>query len=263
MPFDSKPRVKFNNDPLVEVVCQIVFVSRIKEMDTPNKLIQLHDSIKNLLPLFRKAKSVSLDVNTDTQKVSHTETVVYEFLTIDESVRVSISPDNMSFVTNRYESKENFFNYIDAVYKALDVIFEIPLIKRVGLRYQDVIQRSRLGEGFFDMPWNELLRGSLISIFEEDEIAKTTLLGAQSNFVIALGSISKDAKMNVKCSIVYHAETKEACFMIDSDYYTEEILAYDAALSFLHDANVKARDFFQWCIKPKLYDALLPEQIQQ
>ncbi|MDH5921077.1 TIGR04255 family protein [Vibrio splendidus] len=264
MPFEQKPRVRFHNDPLVEVVCQFVFVSEVEDFrsGSAEKLVQLHDSIKDKLPLFKRSKNVSLDVNTDTQSVSQVEAPVYEFSSIDETVRVVVSPDSVAFVTTKYESKEVFFDYIFSVYDALLHLGMVLPIKRIGLRYKDVIQRSRLAENGESLQWNELLKSSLVSILEEEELTKTQILGAHSNFTIALDSINKNAKVNVNCGIVNHAQSHEQCFMIDSDYFIEGIFDYDSASDFLHRANVKARDFFQWCITDKLYEALRPERIE-
>lgn len=263
MPFEQKPRVRFHNDPLVEVVCQFVFVSEIDEIGNghADKLVRLHDAIKNKLPLFKRSKNVSLEVNTDTQSVSQVETPIYEFSSIDESVNVVISPNSVSCTTTKYESKETFFAYIFSVYEALESLNLVLPIKRIGLRYKDVIQRSKLAIEGESIQWGELLKSSLVSILEEEELAKTKIIGTQSNFTLVLDSIGKNAKMNVSCGIVHHAQTREQCFMIDSDYFIEGIFDYDSASDFLHRANVKARDFFQWCITDKLYEALKPERI--
>ncbi|GEM_PF-2434123 len=262
MPFEDKPRVRFHNDPLVEVVCQFVFVSQVDGIEDADRLVKLHTLIKDRLPLFKRSKNVSLDVNADTQSVTQIENPVYEFASLDETVRAIINTDSIAFVTTKYESKEAFFGYIDCLHSALVELGMMLPIKRVGLRYKDVIQRSLLGEDFIRHSWNELLNAPLVSIFEDQELSKSKILGAQSNFSIALDSIDKNAKMNVSCTIVNHAQSQEQCFMIDSDYYNEGIFDYDAASKFLSAANIKARDFFQWCLTEKLYEALKPERIE-
>lgn len=264
MPFEQKPRVRFHKDPLVEVVCQFVFVSEVEDLrsGSAEKLVQLHNSIKVKFPLFKRSKSVSLDVNTDTQSVSQVESPVYEFSSIDETVRAIVSPDSLAFVTTKYESKEAFFDYIFTVYDALLNLDMVLPIKRIGLRYKDVIQRSRLTKNGEYPQWSELLKSSLVSILEEEELVNAQILGTHSNFTIVLDSIDKNAKVNVNCGIVNHAQSHEQCFMIDSDYFIEGIFDYDSASEFLHRANVKARDFFQWCITDKLYQALEPEHIE-
>jgi uncharacterized protein (TIGR04255 family) len=260
MPFESKPRVRFNKNPLIEVVCQLVFIEPIKGIEESENLVQLHNLIKDKLPLFKKAKSVSLNVNTDNQSVSQIEAPLYEFSSLDESVKVTIEPVSISFVTTDYQSKEIFFNYISEVYNALKSLDLVSSFKRVGLRYRDVIQRSALGDDLATTDWPELLREPLVSVFQVKNLSEN-ILGSQSNFAIKLNDLDKDAIMNASFGIVSHAQTHEQCFMIDCDFYKEGFFEYDNAEQFLSKANIKARDFFQWCIKPKLFAALGPESL--
>lgn len=261
MPFESKPRIKFHNDPLVEVVSQFTFVSAVQGINEAENLIKLHNLIKDKLPLFKRAKNVSLNVNTEDQSVSQIEKPVYEFSSIDEKVKVIIDAESITCITTNYQSKEDFFNYIFEVYNALKQLQLVNPFKRVGLRYNDVIQRSSLGEGFQNVAWNELLKAPLISVFNDTELSKA-ILGVQSNLTIGLDSIGQNSKMTVNYGIVNHAQTQEQCFMINSDFYSEGVFDYDSATEFLYAANIKSRDFFQWCIQPKLFDALNPESLE-
>lgn len=261
MPFEQKPRIKFHKNPLVEVVCQLAYVSPILGFNDASKLVDLHALIKDKLPLFKKAKSISLHVNTDNQAVSQIEKPVYEFSSIDEQMKVILDADTITCITTNYESKEVFFQYITDVYEALNSLELITVpFKRVGLRYKDVIQRSVLGSEIVAASWSDLLRGSLTSILDDDDFSNN-VVGTQSNVVIKLNDVGDNAKMNANYGIVTHAQTHEECFLIDSDFYIEGVLNYGAANSFLSNANIKSRNFFQWCIKPKLHQALEPESI--
>jgi uncharacterized protein (TIGR04255 family) len=261
MPFELKPRIKFHKNPLIEVACQLTYVSPILGVEDMTKLVAFHALVKDKLPLFKKAKSVSLNINTDSQAVDTIEAVMYEFSSIDEQVKVTIDAQNIACVTTNYESKEVFFGYIDDVYNALmDVgLITVPF-KRVGLRYKNVIQRSLLGNEIKDANWSSLLADSLTSIFNDKDFSDN-IVGTQSNIVISLNDIENNAKMNVNYGLVTHAQSKEECFIIDSDFYIEGVIAYAAANGFLSEANIKSRNFFQWCIKPKLYEALGAEQL--
>jgi uncharacterized protein (TIGR04255 family) len=262
MPFELKPRIKFHKNPLIEVVCQLTYVSPILGMEDASKLVNLHAIIKDKLPLFKKAKAVSLHVNADNQAVNQIEKPVYEFASIDEQTKITVDADGISCVTTNYVSKEVFFEYINEVYNALEELGFITVpFKRIGLRYKDVIQRSVLGDQIAKSKWSDLLRDSLTSIFSDNDFS-ANVLGTQSNVVIKLNDVGDNARMNANYGIVTHAKTQEECFIIDSDFYIEGVLNYGAASSFLSSANIKSRNFFQWCIKPRLYEALEPEDIK-
>ncbi|PRO75187.1 hypothetical protein C6Y40_02400 [Alteromonas alba] len=261
MPFEPVSRVKFRKNPLVEVVCQLAFFSTVDEIVNGQHLIKLHDLVKEELPLFKKAKSVSLHVNADTQTVSNIEKPVFEFSSLDESIKVVLEPDSLSCVTTAYESKEKFFGTLFKVYDALDKLDLLVPYKRVGLRYRDVIQRSALGDAYINADWSRLLKEPLVAILQQQELVNN-LLGSQSNFTLALESIHKNAKMNATYGIINSNQNNEKCFLIDSDFYIEGVIKNDSARKFLDDANIKARDFFRWCIKPELFDALNPEPLE-
>ena len=261
MPFELKPRVKFHKNQLIEVVCQLTYVSPILGMDDSSRFVELHDKIKDRFPLFKKAKSVSLHVQTENQAVEKIEKPLYEFSSMDEQTKITVDSEGFSCVTTNYVSKEAFFDNMSLIYNSLNELKFITVpFKRIGLRYKNIIQKSVLGEDIVKASWSDLLKNTLTSIFSENDFSDN-VIGTQSNVVINLNDIGENARMNANYGIVTHAQTGEECFIIDSDFYIEGVINYDTATQFLADANVKSRNFFQWCIHPRLYEALKPERI--
>lgn len=259
MLLEQKPRVRFNKNPLIEVVAQFRFALVDESVHKPETLISIHDKIRANLPLFNKVKSLGIHVNTETQTVDQVEQYVYEFSTLDGDIKLSFDGQVLTCVTNKYSSKESFFKYIFLFYRALSEVLQLSQITRVGLRYKDVIQRSSLGPDLCNANWEDLLNDSLISMLTNDEF-RNSVSGFQNQFII---DITKSAKLQANCFLGRHSKNKELCFIIDSDFYTEGVMDYDSAKDFLDTANVYARNFFQWCIKPKLYDALEPQPIPE
>ncbi|SIS99419.1 MAG: TIGR04255 family protein [Thalassolituus maritimus] len=251
MTFESSPRTILPKNPLVEVVTQVAFVSEADDFESGEKVLRLHNCIKEFFPLFKKAKSVSLNLNTDEQSVSQIERPIYEFSSFDESARVVVEADSMVLVLKKYESWEVLFQYIEAAYEAVKTTYTERLIRRVGLRYKNVIQRSILQGVDDDADWTSLLRESLISV-QDDPDLRSIILSAGGSFTLSMDELCRNAKMNANYGIVKHAQSGESCFMIDSDYFIEGVQNYDSAKQFLGKANVKARDFFHWCITPAL-----------
>lgn len=258
MSFTKIPRTKLFRNPLVEVVAQIVFVAETDGFDSSEKALQLHNSVKEHFPLFKKAKSVSLNVNADDQSVHQVERPIYEFSSFDETARIVVEADSLVWVLKKYESRELLFEYIKSVYVAIENAGLARPIRRVGLRYKNVIQRSLLSGVDDEAEWTTLLRSSLISV-QDDADLKPSILSAGGSFTLGLADLGKNAKMNANYGIVKHAQSNESCFMIDSDYFIEGILDYDSAMQFLGNANDKARDFFHWCITGKLLAEFGPE----
>lgn len=255
----DKPRVRFNKNPLIEVVAQFRFALVDDSVHKPETLISIHDRVRAELPLFNKVKSLDIHVNTETQSVEQVEQFVYEFSSLNGEIKLSFDGQALTCITNKYSSKENFFKYIFLFYEALVDILQVSQITRVGLRYKDVIQRSNLGPDLGNANWQELLNDSLIPLLINKDLGDS-VSGFQNQFII---NITENDKLQANCFLAKHSKNKELCFVVDSDFYTEGVMGYDAAKDFLNRANVYARNFFQWCIKPKLYDALDPEPVSE
>ncbi|OYW92458.1 MAG: hypothetical protein B7Z18_08125, partial [Alishewanella sp. 32-51-5] len=123
MIFPNKPRVKFHNNPLIEVICQIHLVQDLSgEFGQPEVLIRLHDRVRSLLPLLHKRVVADLHINADTQHVSKIEKNTYEFSTFDGATKVVFDGTSVSCATSKYESKEDFFRFIFDFFDSLNAL---------------------------------------------------------------------------------------------------------------------------------------------
>jgi uncharacterized protein (TIGR04255 family) len=261
MPFPNKKRVKFNNNPLIEVVCQLTFSQKLycKNSSFENDASSIHDELKSQLPFFTKAKNVSIEIGPNNQDVKQNEVEVFEYSSQDQTSKIVLSPESVALVTTEYKGWESFLELLNFVVLKLEKYPETKTYKRIGLRYKDVIERSSLGLSTSE-PWHELLNDKLTCLLQNDDIAKQ-IQGLQSNFTMNLPDIDEQSRMNSTYGIVSNAGTKEICFMIDSDFYVDGEINNDGSKRYLDAFNVKSRNFFQWCIKDKLYKALQPKDI--
>jgi uncharacterized protein (TIGR04255 family) len=262
MPFPSTKRFKFHNNPLVEVVCQFSFASPVDAgVFTDENFVALHNEIKANFPQFKKGKSLSIKVETEKNSVIQEESVVYEFSSLDEKVKIITHHSSLSIVTTNYESREIFFGYVESVFEKMNKMKLTGVIDRVGLRFKDIISRDSLEGISKNTCWSELLNEPLIPFLSSEDDISSNILGMESKFLIKLDEINENAKMSTIFASVTNAETSEPCFIIDSDFYNDGEIEYEAAKQFLYGANRKSRDFFQWCLKPKLFQLLKPEEV--
>jgi len=261
MPFPTTKRVKFHSNPLVEVVCQLNFLGKLynSEEGFSKEASLLHDKLKTELPFFNKAKTVSVEIDSANQNVNKTEIDVFEFASDDQKYKLVISPDSLALVTTDYNGWEAFSKLLEFTLKNLNDYPVTKTFKRVGLRYKDVIQRSQLDIDL-STSWSELLNDNITCLLRSDDIANQ-IKGIQTNFTMSLPDIDKRSHMNANYGLVSHADTKEICFLIDSDFYVEGEINNDSSTEFLDAFNIKSRNFFQWCIKEQLYRNLKPEEI--
>lgn len=261
MPFPDQPRVKYQQNPLVEVICQWAFDDQTqKAVSTLDAAIaaRIHDAIKDRFPLFNIAKRVGLEVNTQQQTVQQRDAEQYEFRSIDSSKKIDLNQNSVTLTTVVYDGwevfRDDFLYFID---HGLNQAFGSLGVKRIGLRYKDVVQRSSVG--LDKEPWNHLINPYLSNLHHEDNEMAVNIIGEQSQIVIALPN--QEGRLNVTYGLVTNANSKELCFLIDSDFYYEGQLDDPTTREYMDRYNVKARNFFRWCISDSLHGALAPERI--
>src|SRR5205085_2017184 len=80
----------------------------------------------------------------------------YKFASEDNAWVVTLTKDYLAVETTRYQNWADFRDHLRAPLEVLTEIYAPVFFSRIGLRYIDVIQRTRLG--LPDVPWRELLQ---------------------------------------------------------------------------------------------------------
>ncbi|EAW26717.1 hypothetical protein ATW7_16263 [Alteromonadales bacterium TW-7] len=259
MPFKPRERVRFNKNPLKEVICQLTFVAKDEKYDTPEWLVHFHDLIRDKLPFLNKRNEVTVDVNTDTQSITEHQETIYEFSNLESTLNVTYDGQNVTCFTSDYTCKEDFFSVIELFRSSLmkiELNNNMPF-SRVSLRYKDVIERSDLGYSKNE-PWSSLLNERLTGAISAHEFSED-VRGFQSKLAIKLDS---DISLNSTYGLIRNIKTEEMCFLIDCDFFIEGVINDDDVMPHLSRANEYARNFFQWCITEKLYQGLEPTKIE-
>lgn len=261
MPFPDQPRVKYQQNPLVEVLCQWVFDDKTKaelsNLDAADAA-QVHDAIKEKFPLFNIAKKVGIEVNAQQQSVQQHEDEQYEFRSLDNLNKVDLTKDGITLTTAVYSGwesfKGDFLYFIDLGLKP--IIGDLG-IQRIGLRYKDVIQRAVIG--LENEPWTQLVNPYLSNLHHKDNEIAASIIGANSQILIQLPN--NQGHLNVAYGLITNAQTSELCFLIDSDFFYEGLLNELSAREYMDRYNLKARNFFRWCISEQLHNALVPKGV--
>jgi len=259
MPFPNTKRVRFKKNPLVEVACQFTFLSAYTDKDGFNAefMSNVHELVKERFPLFNIGKKVSIEVKADQRSMDSSEIDVFEFSSLNQKEKIALFPDSVVLLTSDYQGWEEFKDLLFYfVTEGLNNKLPLKRLSRVGLRYKDIIQRSALG--IPEVPWQELLNPTIAN-FEQDKELSACLIGVNSKASLELKDCG--ATLNANYGVVTHQESLEKCFLIDSDFFLEGDIGYDDARKSLDTFNLKSRNFFQWCIKERLFQALAPENI--
>jgi uncharacterized protein (TIGR04255 family) len=181
----------------------------------------------------------------------------YNFSSIDKQWIVTLTHDFIALTTTRYTRWEEFKGYFQRPFNALVSEYRPAPFSRVGLRYQNVIRRSRLG--IDEINWSQLLKPYIAGILTVPELDDHLLEGARQIVEIKLSD--NDGKVTLRHGLARDNDNKEICYLIDSDFYTENIGGSGNVLKRLDLFNRRARRLFRWCITDNLHQAMEPRPI--
>ena len=264
-PFPESPRVIYRKNPLGQVVCQLRFppVLRI-ETELP---AAFQERIRSDYPILRQsvpADSLQLPPNVPEALVNMLRSAVpkrqvaYDFVAPDDKWAVGLTREFLALTSTNYRRWEQFEDHLSGPVKALLDVYSPVFFSRVGLRYQDVITRSELGLG--DIPWAELLHSHISGVLSSSEL-QGSVDGVTSQALVKFPKGPE--RVLLRYGLIERADTKEECFLIDSDFYTEERIGTDNVIDTLRHFNQQSGRLFRWCITEKLHLAMDPGPIEQ
>ena len=265
MRFPDVTRVLYENNPLVEVVCQLTFDPILKIQTEAPAAFQ--DRIRHAYPRYTETRSIGLDLPDEVPDQIRTifdglvgsknETVGYEFHSKDETTRVVLARDFVALTTTQYERWESFRDQLKHVIEEVQQVYSPNGFRRIGLRYKNLIVRSSLG--IPATPWSQLLceeiAGELLSSDLEGQILGLTKQLRFANDDHGVG-------LNLMHGLVPAPEGAgapgELSYLIDEDFFKEGDTDGSDAIAVLDHANKEAGRLFQWCASEALHELLRP-----
>ena len=264
MAFNDSPRVVYQRNPLIEVICQVRFRAILRIDTEPPADFQ--ERIRNLYPLYREDPGAPLvpDLPEDVRQLVGgllgstplaEKRVNRIFQSEDEVWTVTLARESLALSTKRYESWTEFRDRMNKVLDAFAAVYNPMVFTRIGLRYQNLIRRSTLG--LSTLEWKDLLEPHIAGPLATDAIAGREI--DEAGGVLALsGSGAIRVTLRHGIVIAESTEGQESSYLIDSDFYTEERTNADAIFDFLDAANADAGGLFRWCITSRVHEALQP-----
>lgn len=264
MPFPQVKRVIYNKNPLDRVICQLRFPPVLK-IDTEIPAI-FQERVRTDYPNLSETSDVTMEPSPGMQKVAPEEVkhlVIqslgmrnYAFSSEDEHWTINLTRNFVALSTTRYVKWEEFRARLSGALDALIGVYSPVYFSRIGLRYMNVIVRSRLGLN--NASWNELIQPHLLGI-----LALPDLGGNVQRFESAYDIRLDDGKsvVRVAARTVDKINTQESCFMIDSDFFKAQKLKRDEVFEGLEYLNTRASRLIRWCITERLHQAMEPQPI--
>ncbi|HRW07676.1 MAG TPA: TIGR04255 family protein [Caldilineaceae bacterium] len=261
MPFPKTPRTIYQENPLEEVICQLRFPPILK-IETGN-LVSFQDGVRFQFPFF-ETRLIENILPPELREVLPDEFVnalsrqarerIHDFRSEDSQWQLSLAKDFVSLSTRQYQRWTEFRKYFVDAIELLSQEYQPAFYIRVGLRYRNVIRRSRLN--LTDTSWKELLQPQIAAPLNDDHIGEDEVTGAVHRLEFRLDDDGGRVR-------VIHGLTNlndEVCYQIDTDLFTEERCKVDDAIGRLDYFNGRAGRIFRWCITDRLHGAMGPNQ---
>jgi uncharacterized protein (TIGR04255 family) len=249
MPFPDVPRVVYKNNPLEEVICQIRFPTVLKiDLEVP---VAFQEQIRNDYPIFEhKIQIPSTEVQQITGLIARGN--AYDFTSADKDWAISLTKDFIALTCRQYKRWEEFKSHFERPIEILKEIYNPPFFTRVGLRYQNVICRSKLG--LSDCQWADLLQPHIAGEFGHLGVADSVLEAARQTLIQLSDN---DGNVRIRHGTV-QSENGEECYLIDNDFFKTDNVEVKDVFGLLGRLNRRSGLLFQWCITERLHEALEP-----
>jgi len=263
MTFPDAPRLFYKKNPLTKVICQLRFPAILKiDAEVPDKF---QERIRDVFPEFAEKEQVALpiiknaqiDIPADAlQTIKSAGNKNYEFSSEDKVWTINLTRTFIALSTKKYERREDFKKNLDVPLEAFIEIYKPASFSRIGLRYIDIIKRSDLK--LENKPWNKLLKPHALWLLGSKDVNKN-IRSFQAQCEIELGDNTGIAR--IVAGLVTGQESKEECFMIDTDFYTTKKTAITDVNSKLDYFHIQGARLIQWLITETLHNAMEPKKL--
>jgi len=262
-PLPESGRVVYEKNPLVQVLLQLRFPALLKIASEPPSAFQ--DKIRSEYPVLTELQPnvLGLPVGLPSSLAQAVQATLpvniavgYEFGSADGVWKVNLSRDFLSLSTSEYRRWEEFRGHLQTPMAALQGLYSPSFFTRIGLRYQDLIERSSLG--LSDVQWSDLLQPHICGPLAVANVAPA-VEATYGQTLIRFPEFSGRVRMNF--GIVQKPNSSEDCFLIDSDFFTDERIDIAHVSRILDYFNKQSGKLFRWCIKDRLHDALQPTAV--
>jgi uncharacterized protein (TIGR04255 family) len=258
-PFPSSPRVVYGRNPLVEVICQLRFPT-ILEI-AAKEPADFQERVRESYPLYKGPEAgvvprelaevlSRLPIQMTAEDNSH------KFAAAESERLITLARDFVAVTEKKYRRWEQFRDEIVRAKDALEEIYRPAFYTRIGLRYQDVIDKATLG--LDGEPWSELINPSLAGLLGSRGL-REIVREVEGVAILDIDEVVTGASVTVRHGLA--SVENRRVYLIDVDCFTAGRSNLNDVIGILDSFNRLAGDLFRWAITAKLTAALEPEPI--
>jgi uncharacterized protein (TIGR04255 family) len=261
-PFPDSPRSVYRINPLHQVVAQLRFPPILLIDAEPPAPFQ--EELRHHYPVYREGKSaesafplppeLAQSLGSEFRITLNGTGKIHEFTTESEDFTITLRRDSISLTATKYREWLEFKPRLAAAVEALDRTYAPSFYTRIGLRYINAICQSELGTS--EEPWSVFLSAPIAGELVVPDVARNTDVAARELLV----KLGKDgSRVRVRHGLGLNQESRETCYIVDSDFFIEERKDAANAFALLDDFNRHAGRLFRWCITDQLHERLGPQ----
>ena len=232
------------------------------ERDLP---VDFQEAIRSRYPITEEQKLVQLELRIEDsaqQPFARPIGKHFNFLTADRTTTIGLTPEFVSITTTKYSKWEEFSDDISFAMNALFAIYNPSIVSRIGLRYQNIIDREELG---LDCSWQSLLSDNIDHPFGRFPTADASIIEYRSAIRVNIEQQGQNAKQSHATVFLQHGlvtkqNANRLCYMVDADFSDTREGKPDASdlMARLKQFNYGAGACFNWAISDFLREKLEP-----
>jgi uncharacterized protein (TIGR04255 family) len=258
MAFPDAPRVIYELNPIEEVICQLRFPPILRIDTEPPAHFQ--DLIRASYPLYTTKSSVNLPPGfpRELMMAMGGRQITHQFGSQDGYWTISLARDFLSLRCSQYHRWEQFKDHLVGPMTALREVYSPAFFVRIGLRYRNVIRRSKLG--LEKAGWDKLLNTAIAGAHASQEVASQIEI-SEHRLLIRLPD--HGARMQVfHGTFKDQSKNDEECYSLDADFAIDQQTEDSNATPRLDYLNKQSRLFFRWSISDELHGAMRPVAVR-
>ena len=246
-------RMKYNKNPLAEVIYQLRFPTILSI--NASEPVEFQEKVRRRFPFYQKLVNTNeIDINGVKQTLG--KEINYEFVSQDRGTKINLTSSFIAVSSIKYDRWEFFRKIIEEVRKAFEDVYQPQFYVRVGLRYQDVIDRKVLN--LEDKGWTELIKPHILGTVNKKN---QNLL---KQWIVKCEFSDEDTKVQTRqvFQLSQKVGTNELVIIFDCDYFLMDTIQKDKVLELSNQLHDKSSTFIRNAITGTLHDAMEPVELE-